>query len=226
MKSRFFSLIPVTALVVAVVSAACSDSTGSSGVPASVQVVSGDSQKAVVATQLALPLVVVVRDSNDKPVPGVSVKFLTSDSGTFSAATATTDSLGQVSTQFTPGKRATNVVVSASVTGVSSATFSVTATPAPPSDLAKVSGDGQSGSDGTALAAPLIIQVLDEFGNPVAGVAVTWTTTAGTFSQADAVTDINGEAKAVLTLGSSSGSETVTAHITGASDVTFTATAQ
>src|SRR5689334_17150048 len=89
------ALFPMLALAAAVVVGACSDTTGSSGAPASVQVVSGDSQSAVVETPLALPLVVVVHDSNDKPVIGAQVKFLTSDSGTFSAATATTDTLGQ-----------------------------------------------------------------------------------------------------------------------------------
>lgn len=220
------ALFPMLALAAAVVVGACSDTTGSSGAPASVQVVSGDSQSAVVETPLALPLVVVVHDSNDKPVIGAQVKFLTSDSGTFSAATATTDTLGQASTTFTPGKRAVSVVVSASVTGIPSATFAVTATPAPPSDVAKVSGDGQAGPDGATLAAPFVIQVLDEFGNPVAGVAVTWTASAGTFAQSDGVTDVNGQARAVLQLANASGSETVTAHIAGASDVTFTATAQ
>ena len=224
--SRSCGLVPLAVLVAAAAAGACSDSTGSSGVPATVQVVSGDSQSAVVATQLAQPLVIVVHDSNDKPVTGVSVKFLTSDSGSFSAATATTDTLGQATTLFTPGKKAGSVVVSASVAGITSATFQVNATPAAPSDLSKASGDAQTGADGTALAAPLVVQITDEFGNPVAGVAITWTVTGGTLSSADAVTDANGEAHAVLTLGASSGSETVTAHIAGATDVTFTETAQ
>ena len=224
--TRACSLAPMTALVVATALGACSDSTGTTGAPAFVQVVRGDSQSAIVKTALALPLVVVVRDSSDAVLPGVQVKFLTSDSGTFSSATVTTDSLGQAKTTFTPGKKAVPIVVSATVAAIPSATFTVTATPAAPADLAKVSGDGQAAPDGTALAAPFVVQVLDEFGNPVAGVAIAWTSTAGTFSEADGVTDANGEAKAMLTVGSSSGSETVTAHVSGASDVTFTATAQ
>jgi hypothetical protein len=220
------TLAPALTFATAMIAGACSDSTGSSGVAASVQVVSGDSQSAVVATPLGQPLIVVVRDSNDKPVVGVQVRFLTSDSGSFSAATVTTDTTGEATTTFTPGKKASTVVVSATVPNILSATFTVTATPAAPSDLAKIAGDNQTAADGTAIAAPIVVQVLDSFGNPVAGVAVTWTTSAGTFVQADAVTDSNGEAKAVLTVAGSSGAETVTAHISGASDVTFTETAQ
>lgn len=220
------SAVPALALVAAAIFGACSDSTGSSGVPATIQIVSGDSQSAVVATALAQPLVVAVRDSNDKPVGGVQVAFLTSDSGAFSAKTATTDSLGQASTTFTPGKRAGSVVVSASVPGVLSAAFAITATPAAPTNFSRVSGDAQSASAGSTLTAPFVVQTLDQYGNPVVGVAVTWTTTDGSFIEADAVTDINGQAKAVLTLGGSPGTETVTAHVAGDTDVTFTATAK
>ncbi|HEY2825636.1 MAG TPA: Ig-like domain-containing protein [Gemmatimonadales bacterium] len=225
--SRVCSLAPAAALIVAAVAGACSDSTGSSGVPATVQIVSGDSQSVIVGSALAQPLVVIVRDSNDKVVAGVAVTFLSSDSGTFTATAVTTDSVGQATTTFTAGKRAVPIVVSASVTGIASATFEITATPASPADVAKVSGDGQSGPDGASLSAPFIVQVLDGFGNPIVGVSVTWSSSGGTFVSTDAVTDANGEAKAVLTLGSSSGQETVTAHVAGVTtDATFTATAQ
>ena len=62
-----------------------------------------------------------------------------------------------------------------------------------------VSGNEQSGVPGTALAQPLVVQVNDASGNPVAGAPVTWVVTGGggTLDPATSTTDATGRASSV-----------------------------
>jgi hypothetical protein len=100
----------------------------------------------------------------------------------------------------------------------------------PATQLVKVSGDGQSGAVSTALPAPFVVRTLDAADNPVNGVAVTFGVTAGGGNLSNSqpqLTNSNGEAATVLTLGSQPGANTVTATSEGlaGSPQTFTATA-
>ncbi len=72
-----------------------------------------------------------------------------------------------------------------------------------PHSLTKVSGDGQKGTAGVALAEPLVASVLDEDGSPLAGVVVTFSVSGGggTLSSTTATTNANGRARSTLTLG-------------------------
>jgi len=91
-----------------------------------------------------------------------------------------------------------------------------------------VSGDGQSAPVGTALPAPLVVQVADGFGNPISGVTITWTAkNGGTVSDASTVTGADGRAQVTRTLGPSAGTETTEAAATGlaGSPVVFTSNA-
>ncbi len=81
---------------------------------------------------------------------------------------------------------------------------------------------------GTALANPFIVKVTDAGSNPVPGVPVTFLVTAGngTLTATTVVTNAQGLASSLLTLGATPGSNIVTATATGlsGSPVTFTAT--
>jgi hypothetical protein len=96
--------------------------------------------------------------------------------------------------------------------------------------LRKVFGNGQSASQGTTLAAPFTVRVVDAAGRPVAGVDVVFTVTPGgaMFGGGSATqtvsTNSSGLAEAVLTLGQP-GTYTVTATNSTVGSVTFTATA-
>ncbi len=92
--------------------------------------------------------------------------------------------------------------------------------------LRKVSGDLQMGAAGIDLTNPLVVQVKDQSGQPMAGVTVTWAVTAGggSVSRSSTVTDATGVAQVTWTLGSSIGSGAVTAIAAGLPPVTFTAT--
>ena len=91
-----------------------------------------------------------------------------------------------------------------------------------------VDGDGQDGSAGAALAAPLRVLVTDELGDPVAGVEVSWSVTAGGGSiTPESATDASGIAQATFTLGPANGEHRAAAAVAGltGSPVEFTAVA-
>ncbi len=98
-----------------------------------------------------------------------------------------------------------------------------------PSALEVVSGDGQQGAPGAALAQPLVVEVRDQYGNPLPGAAVTFTVTAGEgrlsgrFAVQDATADANGRAALNLTLGPDPGLNTVGVYIGGRELRTFAA---
>jgi Domain of unknown function (DUF4082)/Bacterial Ig-like domain (group 1) len=99
--------------------------------------------------------------------------------------------------------------------------------------ITKVSGDNQTHTGGTALPNPLVVLVKDASGNPQSGVTVNFAVTAGggSVSPTSAVTDANGQASTVLTLGAtppgatSPVTNTVSATASGIGSVTFSATA-
>ena len=98
-----------------------------------------------------------------------------------------------------------------------------------PSAVEVVSGDGQQGTPGAALAQPLVVEVRDQYGNPLPGAAVTFTVTAGKgrlsgrFAVQDTTADANGRAELNLTLGPDPGLNTVGVFISGRELAVFTA---
>ena len=96
-----------------------------------------------------------------------------------------------------------------------------------PSALARVSGDGQSGSTGQTLTDPLVVMVTDVGGQGISGVTVTWSVLAGggSLSASNTATDASGQASVSLTLGAVAGSNSVSATVNGLAAVTFAASA-
>ena len=76
-----------------------------------------------------------------------------------------------------------------------------------PAALAIISGDGQQGQPGAALTQPLVVEVQDQYGDPLPGATVTFTVTtgegqlSGRFTVERATTDASGRAELTLTLG-------------------------
>jgi len=202
--------------------------TATSGGAGTIVAVSGGGQQDTVRAPLAAPFVVRVNDSFGNAVSGVTVSWTrTVGTGTPATATATTNASGQASLSYTLGATAGQETVRASAAGVAtSVTFTATAIPGHPANIAIVSGNGQTAQVGQALQAPLVVKVTDAGGNPVAGVGVSWSATNGTIAQST-TTDAQGQTSASLTLGSVAGPATAVASIpTGTTrSVTFTATA-
>ena len=93
--------------------------------------------------------------------------------------------------------------------------------------LSKISGDSQTGDIDTALNNPFIVEVRDQDGDALSGVAVTFAVTGGggTLSATSVTTDASGRASSTLTLGATA-TNTVTASVSGITgSITFTATA-
>lgn len=96
------------------------------------------------------------------------------------------------------------------------------------SSFAKVSGDNQTGTAGSSLSSPLVVQVTNITGNPQAGATINFAVPngGGSVSPISAVTDTNGQASTVLTLGTTVGlTNVVSATAFNIGSVTFNATA-
>jgi len=111
--------------------------------------------------------------------------------------------------------------------------------------LAYIDGDGQTEEVLTATTVPLTVRVVDVYGNPVNDISVTFAITSvpptsplgqilteagnptNTGDPIDVLTDLNGQAAAILTLGDKSGTYQVEASavVPSGSPITFTETA-
>ncbi len=186
--------------------------------------VSGDNRSGHTGAALAHPLVVEVRDTNSNPVEGVTVTFaVTGGGGSLNPETTRTNSRGRASSRLTLGNSPGTNTVTATADGLSQTeVFSAEATiPLPPPVLLKISGDGQIGIPGQTLE-PFVVEVRHQNGDPMAGVFVVFLHDDGSLSNVLAATDSNGRAESTLTLGSDTGTTTVTAEVRQVS-VTFEA---
>jgi uncharacterized protein (DUF2062 family) len=95
-----------------------------------------------------------------------------------------------------------------------------------PSTLAYISGDLQTAAAGTALANPLTVIIIDQYGSALSNVTVNWAIVSGggTLSAASTPSDLNGVAQVTYTAGPTAGSATISATVAGVGTLTFTAT--
>ena len=94
-------------------------------------------------------------------------------------------------------------------------------------ELVIVSGNGQTGTEGTMLPLPLVVRATDSGGTVVAGAIVHWSTTDGSITPAEAPTGVDGTTSAVWTLGTDPLAVPVArAEVVGLPAVAFTATRQ
>ena len=201
--------------------------------PTSLSILSGDNQEGLTGEPLTNPLVTEVRDQHGDPMEGVTVTFtLTAGDGSLSTTTAITDPDGQAESTLTLGSDPGTNTVQVSVGGIDgTVTFSAEAALPPPipTSLSIISGDNQEGLTGAPLTNPFIVQVHDQYGNPMAGVPVTFTVgeTDGMLTDATVTTNANGEAKSTLILGTDPGPNTVEVSVEGiAQTATFNAIAE
>lgn len=185
---------------------------------AKLQVVSGDGQTGAVGATLPIRLTVRVTDAGGNAVAGAGVTFaVLNGGGTLSGTTAASDNSGLASTTLTLGQTpGTNMVAAMlGATTANSVTFTLNALAAHPSaaNIVLVSGNGQTGTVGSTLPVPLMARVTDGSGNGVPGTVVTFLVKSGggSLSATSAKTDNSGIATTTLTLGTVSGTNTVTA---------------
>jgi len=161
----------------------------------------GNNQSATVNTPITLS-VQATDPYTGNVLPNVPVTFGSGNKGTFSQNPVITDSTGTATVTYTLPETAGTYALTASSSGYSTASLSETAVAGTAASLTVISGSSQSGTVGTVLPAPLVVQAKDSFGNMVANAPVTYSdSVGGTFSPSNTVnTGINGEASVTLTL--------------------------
>ena len=164
-------------------------------------------------TQQLLPS---VSDQDGKPLASADVSWSSSNTGVAAVSpSGLVTAVGVGSADIT------------ATSGSATATAQVTVVQTP-NQLLKISGDGQTGTGGTTLPAPLVVQVTDAGGSPIPGTTVTFAVSQGegTTSAATAVTGNDGRASTSFTLGTDSGSpQEVSAVVQSTTlSVSFTAT--
>ena len=196
--------------------------------PSVLEAISAERRQGPAGAPLARPLVVLVVDQYGDPFPGASVTFaVTTGGGTLSATSATTDAKGRAVTTLTLGPEPGTNTIEATVGGLDPVTFTAIGL-AVPHTLTVLSSGEHRGPAGTALTEPFVVEVQGRSGQPLEGVQVTFTVTAGdgALSVIRATTDLNGRAASTLTLGPTPGTNAVEATVAGLEPVTFTATAE
>jgi PKD repeat protein len=204
------------------------------GQPVSIQV-ENDGQSGRVGEPLADSVSFLVSDSRLRPVAGAQIVFdLSSAPGA--------DVVPDTAETNADGRAAVRVVLGTTIgTQVGQARVMMPdGSPGPTTNFTSIglsenangisafAGGDQTAPAGTALSQPLVVQVTDAFGNPIAGVPISWAAEGGgSVSEASNQTDANGLASVQRTLGPTAGIQTTVATSEGlaGSPVTFTHTA-
>jgi adhesin/invasin len=195
-------------------------------------VLAGDAQTGVVGQAIATaPAITATRSG--QPASGVVVTFaVASGGGSVTGGTATTDASGVARAGgWTLGTTIGANTLTASATTATAVTFSATARAGAAAAISKVAGDAQIAAAGFTLGTKQAVKLVDQFGNVVSGVNVTYAvaTGGGSVIGAAQVTGTDGVATVgSWTLGNVAGANTLTATATGSgitgSPLTFSAT--
>jgi len=201
----------VEAFVAGVATPAIFTLTNIPGAPNAIIIYSGSSQHATVGRPYASALQLFVTDQYGNSISKAVVTFTVNPQSNAGATFPGAKKTATVSTLFngeatsptlTANTTAGSFTVTATVNGVATpATFDLTNQPDPPYLAPK--GQAQSGAVGQVYDAPLQARVTDKYGNPITGLAVTFTApitgAGGTFDgeqSATAITNIDGVATA------------------------------
>jgi len=198
------------------------------GTATHIAVVSGSKQVGPLQTAFPLPLVVQLDDVSNNGVPGGTITFsVPASSGTFSPASVVTDSKGRAQTFYTSGTKSGAISVTVT-SGSLHQGMSETVQPGPATGLTVVSGNSQKAAASTTLPAKLVAKVVDQYGNGIPGIAVTFTDggVGGSFATSPATTDALGKATVGYTLPPTPQVVHITASVSGVGSVAFTETAQ
>lgn len=184
----------------------------------------------VLATTPDFPVIALVINETNAPVPGVIVSWSASGGGSVSQTVDTTDAGGESQVNYTYGSTVGAYGAQATVTGLvgSPADFVLTAGAGNPAVLAKSSGDNLTANPGGQVVHTVITR--DSYGNPRNGVTINWAIASGggSLNTTQTFTGGDGTASVTRTLGPGLGDQTVTAAASPAltpASVTFTTTA-
>ena len=190
-------------------------------IPRAIEAVSATSLSGIVGRALADSLAVQAVASDGTPVPGVEVTFeVLSGSGTLSHLARATGSDGVARVDWTMGTVPGQQQVRARANQLGELTFGAEVAPDYASASVEIlAGDGQMAQVVTFLPEPLIVQVVDRFGNILPGLAVDWKFSHGGGSNGASgspgsvspmvttTTDALGQTKAIWKLGTEAGDQ-------------------
>jgi hypothetical protein len=208
--------------------------TATAGHAATLALSAGDGQTATVNTNVAIAPAVLVTDRASNPVSGTVVTFgVAGGGGSVTGATPTTDVTGVATLgSWKLGTAIGTNTMNATAAGLSGSplAFTATGTADVPFAIAKTLGDFQTATVNTPVAQAPTVTVTDQFGNPVSGASVTFLVTVGggTVNGASSTsvgTDGSGSAAVTWTLGTTAGTDTISASAGAAPTVYFSATA-
>jgi hypothetical protein len=147
--------------------------------PTAVIPIGGGAQMALVGRALPTPLAVRVAAADGLGVPGVLVRFSTTDGGQLEPAEVRTDAEGVARTTAILGGQAGPQWFYGTAYGLSPAQFLVEGIADGPTTIAIIRGTDQLTPPGLQVAVPLEVVVTDQFGNGILGTNVRWEVVAG-----------------------------------------------
>jgi adhesin/invasin len=208
--------------------------TGVIGDPYQIIINAGNNQTGTVGTALATAPSVIVKDQTGHVLSGVAVTFAVAPGfeGSIADGATTTNASGVATAGvWSLGTTAGQLQLVASVDAfpVVAVVFTATAQAGAAAAMYDYSGNPDATEVGTAVANKPAVVVTDGYGNPVAGVSVTFAVESGggSITGGSATTDASGRATVgSWTLGTTSGENTLSATSSGLGSITFTATAQ
>jgi hypothetical protein len=198
----------------------------------------GNNQTGMEKTVLPVALSVVAADAYaSKPLVGIAVTCrdggvggLFGVGGVFypGLIQLTTDGTGKITFNYQLPPKPRVVTITCSSLGFINAVFVETSAVGPPARMSVVSGNNQTATPNTQLAAPLVVKVVDANGYGVSGVTVNFTDNGagGTFVANSVITNATGTAKAQYTTGPNAGTVTITASTAGLKLLNFKVTVQ
>lgn len=183
--------------------------------PLTLTLVTGTEQGGTVAMPLDTALVIAVTDSTGAPVPEIRVDFrVDSGAGSVTPTNALSDADGRVAAVWTLGSVAGINGVTALAANADSLPVSAIGYADLPDSIFVVAGDGQSELPGRRLPAPLQVAVVDQHGNRVPDVPITFASSGtGVLDSSEVFTDLDGVASAWYTLGAAVEAETLSATL-------------
>ena len=180
--------------------------------PAMVGAVDAFPQSGIVGREVARVPGVFVGDQDGQPVEGILVSFTASEGGSSARDTARTNASGIASPgSWKLGTRPGAYTLTATVIRFAPVEFQAYALPGPIASVVQ-HGNAQAGRADERLPAPIIVGLFDEFGNPLSGIRLTATPTAGSGTIEPGVAETNADGFANLgswRLGADRGSQRV-----------------
>src|SRR5690349_12382563 len=165
------------------------------GAPTTLAKFSGDNLTGQVGTTLSTPHVVLVTDANGNPVPNVTITWAAvAGGGSVNPTSSVTGTDGKTSTTRTLGALPGTQTTTASASGLTTVTFSITAQVGGATQMVFADSSVRHDTVGHTIPAALAVKVMDALNNPVQGVTISWAVLngGGSVNPVSSVTGSNG----------------------------------